>query len=127
MKSALRGLDVGIFQDTKMMDGIYTWRLAGYKVVGMSALSRHCGGVRLFYWDSSAFAVEAIQQFGVNVITGQMVTGERQWHIVVYYLAPGDDTTIQDVEAAMADRPRGMELIVVIDFNVDLEKTGCRG
>ena len=39
---------------------------------------------------------------------------------------PGEATTIRDVEAAMFERLRGTELIIAVDFNLDLEKTGRR-
>ena len=69
-----------------------------------------------------ALVFKAIRQFGANVIACQMATGERRWYIVGFYLAPGNNTTIRYVEAAMAERPRGVELIVAGDFSVDLEK-----
>ena len=53
-----------------------------------------------------------------------MATGEKRWYIIRFYLAPGNNTTIQDVEADMAERPKGAELIFVGDFNMGLEKTG---
>ena len=120
---------MGVFQETKLTEGIYRRRSAGYKVVATPAPSRHRGGVALFYRDSSAFAAEAIRQFRENIVACQMATGDRWWYIVGCYLAPGDDTTIWDAEAeaAMAERPRGAELIVAGDFNVDLENTGGRG
>ena len=34
---------------------------------------------------------------------------------------------IWDVEAVMAERPRGTELIVTVDFNVNLDNTGSQG
>ena len=37
---------------------------------------------------------------------------------------PGPDTTIWDMEVAMAERPRGAEFIVSGDLKVDLYKTG---
>ena len=90
-------VDVGVFQETKMTDNIYTRGSAGYKVVATLEPSLHSGGVALFYWDPPTFAVEAIFQFGANFIMCQMATGGRRWYIVGCYLAPGDDTTIQDV------------------------------
>ena len=64
--SALRGMsqanmDLGIFQDTKFTDGIYTCGLAGYSVVTTDALSRHRGRVAVFHRPASHFAVEAVQ------------------------------------------------------------------
>ena len=54
LESALRGMaqaniDLGVFQETKCTDGIYTRESAGYRVVATDAPSRHRGGVELFY------------------------------------------------------------------------------
>ena len=89
--------------------------------------SRHHGGVALFYWESPVFAVEAIHQFGLNVIACHLETGGGRWYIVGCYLAPGYGATFWDVEAVIAERPNGTELIVAEDLNVDLERTGRRG
>ena len=56
----------------------------------------------------------------------QMATGKRRWYIVGCYLVPGDGTTIKDIEAAMAEYPRGADLIVAGDLNVELGKAGSR-
>ena len=73
LESALRGMyqanmDLGIFQETKVIDGIYTRGSAGYSVVATDAPSQHHGGVAVFHWPAPNFAVEAVQQFGPNVI-----------------------------------------------------------
>ena len=54
LESALRGMakaniDLGVFQETKCTDGIYTRESTGYRVVATDALSRHRGRVALFY------------------------------------------------------------------------------
>ena len=126
---ALRGMgksnvDVGVFQETKLTYGIYTRGSSGYKVVAMLAPSRDCSDIAILYQDSPTFSVETIRQFGVNVIAFQMVTVERCWYIFGCYLATGNDTIIWYVEAAMSERPRGEELTISGDFNVDLEKRG---
>ena len=71
-----------------------------------------------------ALVFKAIRQFGANVIACQMATGERRWYIVGFYLAPGNNTMIWYVEAAMVEWPRGADLIFAGDINVDLERTG---
>ena len=68
-------MDVGVFHETKMTDGIYTKGSAVYKVVATSAPIRHCGCVALFYRKSPVFAFEAIRQFGANVVKFQVATG----------------------------------------------------
>ena len=62
MESALRGMaqaniDLGVFQETKCTDGIYTRESAGYRGIATDSPSPHRGGVALFYRPSSLFAV----------------------------------------------------------------------
>ena len=56
-----------------------------------------------------------------------MEARERRWYIVGCYLVPGDGTTIRDVEAALVEKPRGAEMIVAGDLNMELGKTCSRG
>ena len=120
-------MDVKGFQETKLTDGIYNRQSASYIFVETSAPIRHCDSIALFYQVSLNFTVKAIRQFDTNIITFQPVTGETPWYIDVCYLAPGDGATIRDVEAAISERLRGTDLIVVGDLNVDLERMGVRG
>ena len=74
MNSALPGMaqantDLGVFQETKCTDGIYTRESARYRVVATDAPSQHRGGVALFYRPSSLFAVEAVRDYGPNVLS----------------------------------------------------------
>ena len=70
--------DLGIFQETKMTDGIYTRGSDGYSVVATDAPSRNRGGVTIFHRPVPHFAVEAVQQFEPNVIGFQLATGARR-------------------------------------------------
>ena len=54
LESELRGMsqanmDLGIFQDKKLTDGVYTRGLAGYSIVTTDTPSRHHGGVAILY------------------------------------------------------------------------------
>ena len=54
LELALQGMsqtnmDLGIFQERKCTEGIYTRESAGYRVVATDAPSRHRGGLALFY------------------------------------------------------------------------------
>ena len=84
LEAALRGMsqanmDMGILQETKITDGIYTCGSAGYSVVATDAPSRHRGGVAIFYRSEPHFAVEVVDKFGTNVIGFQLATGARRW------------------------------------------------
>ena len=93
LESALRGvsqanMDLGIFQETNVTDGIYTCGSAGYSIVGTDKPSRHCGRVAISPRPAPYFAVESVHQFGPNIIGFQLVMGARQWYIMGCYLAP---------------------------------------
>ena len=64
--------------------------------------------------------VEAIKQFGQNVVGFQLAMGEQRWYIIVCYLAPDNTLTIESVVTALRERPWGAELLVVGNFNAGL-------
>ena len=62
LELALRGvskanMDLGIFQETNIMNKVYTCGSAGYSVVTMDAPSRHRDRAAVFYQSSPWFAV----------------------------------------------------------------------
>ena len=87
-------MDLGIFQEKKCTYGIYTRDSAEYRVVATGALSQHHGGVALLYRPSPLFAVEAVRQYGPNVMSFYLAMGARRRHIIGCYLAPDDTSTI---------------------------------
>ena len=115
-------MDLGILQETKCIEGIYTHDLDGYHIVATDAPRRHRGGVALFYRPSSLFAVEDVRQFGPNVLSFHLAMGERRWYIIGCYLAPEDTSTIERVVAALKERSKGTKLVVVGDLNTVLDE-----
>ena len=81
---------------------------------------QHRDDVALFYRLEPHFVVEAVEKFGPNVIGFQLATGARRWYIVGVYIAPKDTTTMERVVEAIRRKPRGAELLVAGDFNVDI-------
>ena len=113
-------MDLGIFQDTKLTDGIYTRGSARYSVVATDAPSQDRGGVAIFHWPAPHFAAEAVRKLGPNVIGFQLATGARRWYIVGCYLTPNDTLTIERVIEALRERPEGAELLVAGYLNINL-------
>ena len=113
-------MDLGILQETKLADGVYTCGLSGYNVIATDALSQHRGGVTLFYRSTPHFVVEAVERYGPNVMGFQVATGAQRWYIVGAYVAPEDEVTMETVVAAIGRKPPGAELMVAGDFNVDI-------
>ena len=128
LESALRGMaqaniDLGVFQETKCTDGIYTHDFSGYRVVAIETLIQHRGEVALFYRPSPLFAVEAVREYRPNVFSFKVTTGGRRWYIIGCYLSPDDAWTIQRVVTAMGDQPIGTSLLVAGDLNTYLGAT----
>ena len=71
-------MDMGIFRETKLTNGIYTHGSAGCSVVAMDASSRNGGRVAVFYLSSPHFSVEAVQKFGINIVGFHIETGGRK-------------------------------------------------
>ena len=115
-------MDLGIFQEAKLIGGVYTSGLDGYSIVATDALSRHCGRVAVLYWPSPWYAVEAIQKFRPNVVRFQMATEERRWYIIRCYLAPDNNLTIESVVTTPKERPQGAKLQMAGDLNINMKK-----
>ena len=64
--------------------------------------------------------MEAVRQFGLNVVSFQLATGARRWYIIGCYLSPDDILTIKSFVAALKERPWGTALIVAGDLNTTL-------
>ena len=82
LEAALRemsqaNMDLGILQEMKLTDGIYTRGSVGYIVVATDVPSRHYGGIAIFHQPAPHFAVEAVQKYGPNVIGFQLAKGVR--------------------------------------------------
>ena len=75
-------IDMGLLQDTKIIDGVYSQETAGFFVIALDALSRHCGGVALFYKELPRLVVESQQQHGPNAIIFQLVTVGKHYNMV---------------------------------------------
>ena len=87
LEAALRGMDqaimdMGVMQETKITDGVYTRASAGYRVVATDAPSRHRGGIAMFYRKGAGFAVEEVRHYGPNVLSFKVVTDRRRWYII---------------------------------------------
>ena len=114
-------LDLGIFQETKLTDGVYTHGLAKYSVVTTDTPSGHRGGVAVFYWPSPRYAVEAIQQFGPNVVRLQLAKGYWKCSIIRCYLSPNKTSMIKNVVTALKERPRESGMLTTGDFSANLD------
>ena len=117
----LLGVDLGIFQETKVTGGIYARSGFGYSVFATDAPSPHCGGVALFWRESDLFEVEAERSWGANVISFQLVTGLGRYYVIGGYIPPSDMSPLSEVKEAWKHCPKGAQPIWLGDLNADIE------
>ena len=65
--------------------------------------------------------MEAVREYGPNVLSFEVATGARRWYIIGCYLATDDTATIERVVTALGNGPKGTALVVAGDLNTDLE------
>ena len=119
-----------IFQETKVMGGIYTREWSGYRVAQPEAPSPHCSGIKVFYREVEKSTLEVLCLHGPNVAISQLATGWKRWHVVWCYIYPDDASTIENFVLAISRRPQGDELLVSANFNAylyDPERTTRAG
>jgi hypothetical protein len=126
LESALRamaatGVDLGIFTETKVTDGVYTRFSSGYNVTASNATSVSQGGIALFWRDNELYEVEEVAMHGPNVLTFELVTGEMRFFVVGAYIPPSDlGTTLSHIHQAWLECPKGCEPLLLGDLNANL-------
>ena len=53
-------MDLVVYEETKVVGGIYMWELEGYRVVAANMLISHCSGVTVFYHEADYFSIKAL-------------------------------------------------------------------
>ena len=78
-------IDFGVLLETKVTDGIYSRSACGYRVLATNAVSRHQGGIALFYKESAQYQLESIRRWGPNVVSFVVTSGNRKFGITGKY------------------------------------------
>ena len=85
-----------------------------------NAVSCTQGGAALVYKDSPYLQVESALFHGPNVISAEIVSGNKSYGIVGAYVPPKDSTTLVHIAAALDRFQRRKNVILVGDLNIDL-------
>ena len=117
---AQANLNLGFFQDTKVIDGVHTRATAGYGIFMTNTSIQHHGGVAIFYQHLPHFQVKALQQHGPNLLIFQIASEGRCWLIVRCNLSPDDTATIERTVTVIVQHPHGGVLLVYGHFNTNL-------
>jgi hypothetical protein len=98
-------MDLGILMEMELVEGFYTTKCEGYKIVATKAKNHHQGGVLLFYKTCTQWQIEGTKTYGPNVILVELVSGNKRWMIIIgAYIPPSenDGTTLGWLQKATA-------------------------
>jgi hypothetical protein len=117
----MEALDValGVFLETKLTGGVYTWKLSGYSVVASDSPSAHQGGIAFFWWANKTYKVMDWRIRGPNVLSFVIVMWSQHFYTMGYYIPPDDLCTLPQVEQAH-NCPEGHTPLLFGDLNVNL-------
>jgi len=94
---AKMGVECAIFPEMKITHDRYARMTLGYKVLSTKAPSKHKEGIALLWQpDHEGFEVEATRVVTPNLITFQLVTGDKRYYVMGIYNPPnnaGGETT----------------------------------
>lgn len=117
-------IDVAILTETKITKkdspNSVEWE---YDIISTEAKSNSIGGVALCVRQSPWFHTEGTKLHGPNVISTQIVTGRKRWFLIGAYIPPSetDHSTVNHInEAASMAEQQGLQMILIGDFNIDL-------
>ena len=91
-------MEIGVLQETKLMEGIYTWKSAGYFVLATEAEIRHWGGITVSWLREKGRQLKGMNNYGPNVVRFMLETGWRRWYVVGEYIPPNDQLVVRRVE-----------------------------
>jgi hypothetical protein len=95
------GVTVAVLTEMKITDDCYLHFSSGFKVLSSKAASRHQGGIALLWREGlQGVEVEAAQILTPNLLTFQLVTGDKQFYCMGVYIPPNNTMGVEDLRLA---------------------------
>jgi hypothetical protein len=112
------GVNLGVFLETKLTGGIYTWNSSGYSLVASNTPSAHQGGIALFWRANKTYEVKDRRICGPNVLSFVVVTVSQRFYVMGCCIPPTNLSTFPQVEQALNECPKGHTPLHIGDLNV---------
>ena len=71
---------------------------------------------------ANGWQVDNMDSFGHNVTSFLLMLGARQWYVVGAYVSPNNRSSVHRAEQALRAAPTGLELILMVDLNAQLDE-----
>ena len=109
-----------VLTETKIVNGRHPKTASGYTSMCAEAMTGHQGGVGLLWMeDDPKYNVESVLfQNGPNIVTFQVVVGDKQYYIIGVYIFPSCTEGVNSLWQALEECLAGFKPIVMGDLNV---------
>jgi hypothetical protein len=114
------GINLGVFLETKLTGGIYTWNSSEYSVIASDAPSAHQGGIALFWRANKTYKVKDWRICRPNVLSFVVVTRSQCFYVVGCYILPTNLSTLPQVEQTLNECLKGHTPLLIGDLNINL-------
>ena len=115
------GINIAVFQETKLTNDVYTRSSSGYRIVASNAPSAHQGGIALVWQEHQAYELEEYKFYGGNVMTFRLITEAENYYIIGCYIPPGCNETLALIMDAYNACPSGFKVLLLGDLNINLD------
>jgi hypothetical protein len=125
LSSAAKGLakmgdGLAILTETKVTDNCHPHLMSGYKNLASNAASHNQGGIALLWKENCGdYEVELAHIAMKNLLTFQLVTGNKQFYFMGVYIPPTDTMGVADLWAAWEACPAVCTPLVLGDLNIN--------
>ncbi len=110
------------------MDNCHPCLASGYKILASKATSHNQGGIAILWKKNhGGYEVESACIVMPNLLTFQLVTGDKQFYCMGVYIPPTDMMGVEDLQAAWEACPAGCIPIVLGDLNIDFRDPQTNG
>ena len=90
------GVGLAVLTETKLKDDCYTRLVSGFKILASKATSHNPGGIALLWKENHpGYKVESAQIVTPNLLTFQLVTGDKRFHCMDMYTPPTDTMGVE--------------------------------
>ena len=83
-------------------------------------MSPSSGGIALFWRGNILYEVEEMRVWGPNVISLHLMMGSIRFFVVGCHIPPSDLETLESIDKAWCECPKGAHPILVGDLNLNL-------
>jgi hypothetical protein len=119
---AQMGVGIGILTKTKTTNDWYSKSLSGYRMLLSKVASPHQGGIGLIWReDHDGFEVKAVRPLTPNLMSFQLVTGNKRFYIMGIYIPPNCTLGVDNIRVAWEACPTDCTPLIVGDLNIRFE------